>query len=140
MTTPRDDPPVCYFDITDIVSYAMLNTRVSGIQRVHLNLLAHMVRRHGGRTVRCTFEHPRNRTMVEFDPTVLVQNDEFDSDLILRQLDLGGRSRIFPSKVRVRRYLGRYKGHNLRRAIAKVGIYLTALFLPARLARMGLRR
>jgi glycosyltransferase involved in cell wall biosynthesis len=140
MTTPRDEPPVCYFDITDIVSYAMLNARVSGIQRVQLNLLAHMVRRHGGQAVRCTFEHPHQRRMVEIDPTALLLNSEFDSDLILRQLDLGGQSRIFPSKVRVRRYLSRYRGHNLRRAVAKAGIYFTALFLPRRLARMGLRR
>jgi glycosyltransferase involved in cell wall biosynthesis len=139
-TSPRDDSPVCYFDITDIVSYAMQNTRVSGIQRVQLNLLAHMVQRHGGRAVRCTFEHPRDRAMVEIDPTALLQNNEFDSDLILRQLDLGGQSRIFPSKVRMRRYLSRYRGHNLRRALAKAGIYLTALLFPGRLARMGLHR
>ena len=136
----RDATPVCYFDITDVVSYAVANTRVSGIQRVQLNLLAHMVRRHGGHAVRCTFEHPHDRVMVEIDPSALLQHDEFDADLMLRQLGLAGTSRIFPSKPRVRRYLRRYSGRNVRRAIAKAGIHLAALFAPQRLARMGLHR
>lgn len=130
----------CYFDVTDVIHYAYGSARVSGIQRVQLNLIGHLVRQHGGELIRCTFEHPRRKAMVEFDPTALFKGDEFDAELLLRRLGLSGRSRLFPSPSSMRRYLRRYSGHNLRRAAAKLGIYLTALLAPARLPPMGLRR
>jgi glycosyltransferase involved in cell wall biosynthesis len=138
MTQPGD-MQVCYFDVTDVVRYAMSNSRVSGIQRVQLNLVAHMVRQHGGDRVRCTFEHPRSKGMYEFDPSTLAEGDEFDGELLLRRLGLAGRSRIFPSKTRIRSYLKRYSGHNFQRTLAKIDIHVSALWLPKRLARMGLR-
>jgi glycosyltransferase involved in cell wall biosynthesis len=138
--TPPASPPVCYFDVTDVVRYATGNTRVSGIQRVQLNLIAHMVRRHGGHVVRCTFEHPNQKAMFEFDPTTLFENDEFDAELLLRRLGVGGNSRVFPSKTRIRSHLRQYSGNKLKRTAVKIDIYLSALFFPQRLAAMGLRK
>src|SRR5262245_20689277 len=139
MTLPAA-APVCYFDVTDIVHYAAANARVSGIQRVQLNLIGHLVRRHGGAAVRCTFEHPRRKVMVEFDPTSLFETDEFDSEMLLRRVGLAGNSHLFPSKTTMRRYLRPYDKQKLRRMTAKANIMLSALLFPRRLATMGLRR
>lgn len=132
--------PVCYFDVTDVVRYATGNTRVSGIQRVQLNLIRHMVGRHGGQVVRCTFEHPQSRQMFEFDPTTLFESDEFDAELLLRRLGLSGTSRIFPSKTRIKSHLRQYSGNKLKRTAVKIDIHASALLFPRRLAAMGLRR
>lgn len=138
--TRADTPPVCYFDVTDVVRYATGNTRVSGIQRVQLNLIAHMVRRHGGNRVRCTFEHPFRKQIFEFDPTTLFESDEFDAELLLRRLGLAGQSRIFPSKTSLRSHLRQYSGNKLKRTAVKTDILVSALLFPARLQAKGLRR
>src|SRR5262249_28245896 len=117
MTPP---PSVCYFDVTDVVRYATGNTRVSGIQHVQLNLIAHMVRRHGGHLVRCTFEHPNHKAMFEFDPTTLFESDEFDAELLLRRLSVGSNSRVFPSKTSIRSHLRQYSGNKLKRTAVKI--------------------
>jgi len=139
MTLPAA-APVCYFDVTDIVHYAAANARVSGIQRVQLNLIGHLVRRHGGEAVRCTFDHPRRKVIVEFDPSSLFETDELDSEMLLRRVGLAGRSRVFPSKTMMRRYLRPYSKRKFRRMAVKAGILLSALLWPQRLAPMGLRR
>src|SRR5262245_21565840 len=131
--TPSGASRPCYVDITDIVHHALGNTRVSGIQRVQLNLIAHLVRRHGGHAVRCTFEHPSTQTMYELDPTALFEGDEFDAELLLRRLGVTDNSRFFPSKASIRRYLRPYSHHKLKRAALKTGILLSALLLPRRL-------
>jgi len=138
MTPPS--PPACYFDVTDVVRYAMGYTRVSGIQRVQLNLIAHMVRHHGGQQIRCTFEHPHRQAMFEFDAGALVEDPEFDADMLLRRLGLSGQSKVLPSKPRVRNYLRRYSDNKLKRTAVKTDIYLSAYFYPRRLATFGLRR
>lgn len=129
-----------FFDVTDIVRYASGNTRVSGIQRVQLNIVAHLVRKHGGETMRCTFEHPRRKVMYEFDPTTLIEGDEFDAEMLLRRLGLARRWRLFPSGTRIRSHLRQYTDNKLLRTAVKCDIYVSALFFPQRLVRMGLRR
>ena len=123
-----------------IVHYAMGNARVSGIQRVQLNLIGHLVRRLGGNVVRCMFEHPHLKEMLEFNPTTLFESDEFDAGLLLRRLGLSGTSRIFPSKASMRKYLRQYSGNKLKRTAVKTDILVSALLFPGRLAAMGLRR
>ncbi|HEY6353371.1 MAG TPA: hypothetical protein VIY30_02680, partial [Burkholderiaceae bacterium] len=140
MTPSGAAAPVCYFDVTDIVHYAMGNARVSGIQRVQLNLIGHLVRHLGGDAVRCTFEHPHRKEMFEFDPTTLFERDEFNAVLLLRRLGLSGTSRIFPSKASMRSYLRPYNSNKLKRAAVKTDILVSALLFPRRLAAMGLRR
>ena len=118
----------------------MGNARVSGIQRVQLNLIGHLVRRHGGEVVRCTFEHPHRKEMVEFDPTPLFESDEFEAEMLLRRLGLAGQSRILPSKPSMRNYLRPYASNKFKRTAVKIDIMLSALLFPERLAAMGLRR
>ena len=85
MTPPRRSRPWSAISMSpSIVHYAMGNARVSGIQRVQLNLIGHLVRRLGGDVVRCTFEHPHRKEMLEFDPTTLFESDEFDAAVLLR--------------------------------------------------------
>jgi glycosyltransferase involved in cell wall biosynthesis len=139
---PANDPAAspCYFDVTDIVRYARGNTRVSGIQRVQLNLIGDLVHKHGGQLIRCTFEHPDTREMFEFDPSPLFEDAEYDAEVLLRRLGLNRGGRLFPSQAAIRSYLRKYSDDKPRRTAVKTGIYLAALLWPARLARMGLRR
>jgi glycosyltransferase involved in cell wall biosynthesis len=107
---------------------------------VQLNLIGDLVHKHGGRRIRCTFEHPKTRQMIEFDPAPLFADDEFDAEMLLRRLGLNSGGALFPSQASVRSYLRRYSDNKRKRTVVKAGIYLAAVFWPSRLARMGLRR
>lgn len=129
-----------YFDITDIVRYAEANDRVSGIQRVQFNLIGHLVGKHGGEAVRCVFLHPIRKAMVELDPAPLFRSKEFDATILLQQLGLEPKRRFFPSRRSIKRYLHRYSRNKAVRALRKVDVYASAVFMPRRLASMGLSR
>jgi len=71
---------------------------------------------------------------------VLVEDAEFDADMLLRRLGLSGRSTVLPSTPRMRNYLRQYSHNKLKRTVVKTDIYLSAFFFPQRLATFGLRR
>ncbi len=50
--------PALYFDVTDVVEYAMVNHTVTGIQRCVLNILESAVRQGAGRPVYGLVKHP----------------------------------------------------------------------------------
>lgn len=47
-----------YFDVTDVVEYAMVNTTVTGIQRSVLRILESVVRQSAGQLVYGLVKHP----------------------------------------------------------------------------------
>lgn len=126
-----------YFDVTDIIHYAKNNSRVSGIQRVQARLIGSLVRRVGGDRIRGSFWHPVRNEMVEFDPSKVFDESEFDSGRFLARLGLweGGH---FPAKHEVRRYLAPYNKNKIKRGVLKVGIYASAIFFRSRLQKMGI--
>lgn len=131
---------VAYFDVTDMVRYADANDRVSGIQRVQFNLIANLVHRYGGERIRCTLYHPVLKAMVEFDPTPLFPGDEFDTTRLLRQLGLDPDRWLLPSRRSVKRYLHRYSGNKRVRALKKLDVLASSIFMPWRLRGTGLDR
>jgi glycosyltransferase involved in cell wall biosynthesis len=126
-----------YFDVTDIVHFAHYNSRVSGIQRVQARLIGSLVRRVGSDRIRGSFWHPTRNEMVEFDPSRIFDESEFDTGRFLARLGLwkGGR---LPAKHVVRRHLEPYNKRKIKRGLLKAWIYLAAIFSPSKLQRMGL--
>lgn len=129
-----------YFDITDIVRYAVANDRVSGIQRVQFNLIAYLGRKHGGQAVRCIFFHSDVLGMVEVDPTRLFDIDEYDSTALLQKLGLERRRWMLPSRSKMKSYLRPYNDNKLLRIAKKIDVLASSFFMPRRLEAMGLRR
>ncbi|WP_457333039.1 glycosyltransferase family 4 protein [Rhizobacter sp. P5_C2] len=129
-----------YFDITDIVRFAGSHDRVAGIPRVHFNLISHLSRTHGGEVVRCIFHHSAARGMVEFDPSSLFADDEFDASTLLQRLGLEAPHRYLPRERTIKNYLRRFDGNKALRAWKKLDVHVSARWLPQRLAAMGLAR
>ncbi len=127
-----------YFDITDIVRYAVSNERVSGIQRVQFNLIGHLARKHGGDVVRCVFHHSDAKGMVEIDPVALFDTPEYDSTSLLQQLGLEQPRKLLPPRSKLKSYLRRYNSNKPLRTWKKIEVIALSLFMPARLARLGL--
>jgi glycosyltransferase involved in cell wall biosynthesis len=127
-----------YFDVTDIVNFASRYSRVTGIQRVQLNIITLLAQKHGGATVRCTFFDAVDHTMLEFDPAQLSTNREFDAECFLTDLGRGSASTWLPSKGQVKSYLRRYSHRKWLRTLVKIDIYFSAVFIPSRLRARGL--
>jgi glycosyltransferase involved in cell wall biosynthesis len=129
-----------YFDVTDVIDFATRYSRVTGIQRVQLNIVTLLARKHGGERVRCTYFDNVKRMMFEFDPAQLSANEEFNAEALLA--DLGVTTGIAwlrgLSKSQVKSFLRRYNNNKWLRAAKKVEIYVLALLLPSRLAALGL--
>jgi glycosyltransferase involved in cell wall biosynthesis len=129
-----------YFDVTDVVDFATRYSRVTGIQRVQLNIVTLLARQHGGERVRCTYFDNAKQTMLEFDPAQLSANAEFNAEALLA--DLGVTTGIAwlrgLSKSQVKSFLRRYNNNKLLRAVKKLEIYISALVLPSRLSALGL--
>jgi glycosyltransferase involved in cell wall biosynthesis len=131
-----------YFDITDIVDYAHGHNRVSGIQRVVVNVIRGIANRYGNDRVRCVYYHRGLKTLLECDPAIFVGDGEFDAELMLYKLGLLRNWKIFPSRMQIKAHLlpFRKQQRELFRAIRKLEIYLASLIWPQRLDKLGLQR
>lgn len=127
-----------YFDVTDIVYYARHNKRVSGIQRVLLNLIDHIQRERGGDVIRCLLRHPEHGGFVEFSAEELLVGREFDGANLLWRLGLAHGSGRMPSLASRKEYLARFDHNKLARSLQKLRIALLAAVHPAGLRRLGL--
>jgi glycosyltransferase involved in cell wall biosynthesis len=127
-----------YFDATDIAHWAGHSDRVTGIQRVELNIVRSLARDHGGDVIRGVFFDRDSSAFYEFDPASLAHAEEFSAESLLIDLGLQKTSRIFPSKVQIKSYLRQAARGKLQRTLKKADIYFSALLAPARLHRKGL--
>lgn len=129
-----------YFDITDVIDFASRYSRVTGIQRVQMNIVTHLARKHGGERVRCTYYDVKRRGMLEFDPAQLSANEEFDAEALLADLNVTTRIAWLRglSKPQIKSSLRRYNHRKWFRALKKIEIYFAAIFMPTHLAALGL--
>jgi glycosyltransferase involved in cell wall biosynthesis len=127
-----------YFDATDIAHWAGHSDRVTGIQRVELNIVRSLAHDHGGEAIRGIFFDRDSRSFYEFDPARLAHAEEFSAESLLIDLGLQQTSRIFPSKVQIKSHLRQAARGKLQRTLKKADIYLSALLAPRRLQRKGL--
>lgn len=128
-----------YFDVTDIVAYAMGNVRVSGIQRVALNIISCVAKKNKNEPVYCTFFHQKTRRMFVFRPLDWLQDDEFDSELLLRRLGLSSGGGFFPSKKWIRLNANEYSKNKFLRSLRKIQIYLYSILFRSRLKSLDLK-
>jgi glycosyltransferase involved in cell wall biosynthesis len=127
-----------YFDATDLAHWAGHSDRLTGIQRVQLNIVSSLAREHGGEVIRGVFFDRDSRAFYEFDPASLARAQEFSAEGLLIDLGLQQTSRIFPSRVQINSYLRQAARGKLQRTLKKADIYFSALVVPARLRSKGL--
>lgn len=127
-----------YFDVTDVVKFATSHPRVSGIQRVQLNLIAQMARRHGPGAIRCVFMHPKSRKLLAFEPVGVI-DESFETGTLLRRLGVIRPASRWPDPASVREYLRPLSNRKLARAWAKISVFLNAMLMPDRLTRKGIK-
>lgn len=126
-----------YFDISDIIDYAMVDHRVTGIQRVQARLISALRRAHGPDKVAAVFYHPEWRRVVRLDPLFVFDHYEFQASALLQKVGLGPKS-IWPQQRQIKRYLRPYDNRKLLRAAKKLDIYRRVLLDPDSLAERGL--
>lgn len=129
------------FEITDILWHAYRrNSRVTGIQRVQLNLIRYLAKRYGGVAIRCVFFDWRRKCILEFDPNDLFDAGEYDGEALLRKLGVLWNWKLLPGKFQVSEYLTPYRHRKLLRAWKKLQIYVWSVWCPSQFAATGLRR
>ncbi len=131
-----------FFEITDIVEYVRQgNLRVTGIQRVQLNLIRLMAEKFGAERVRCLCYRGRDNAMLEFEPNQMLDlSDEFDGEKMLFRLGFIQDRGKLPSPITLKRYLRNGSSGKWQRACKKLDLLLSALFFPRRFRRTGLVR
>lgn len=127
-----------YFDVTDIVHFASRYSRVTGIQRVQLNIVTLLAHKQAPGAIRCIFFDRARKAIFEFDPAQRPADFEFDAERFLADIGLARPSKIFPSKVRIKSYLRQYNNNKLLRTLKKIDVYLSSMIMRGRLANMGL--
>ncbi|TAK73988.1 MAG: glycosyltransferase family 1 protein [Aquabacterium sp.] len=129
-----------YFEVTDIIEYARHNRRVSGIQRVQVKIIRCLLEQYGGDVIRCIYYDPNQKRMLEFDPSAVLNEAEFDAQRLLVQLGLIELHRIFPEKQQLKAYLRKYSDNKLLRTRKKIEALLAALFDREKYHSLGFRR
>lgn len=87
-----------YFDITDLLSFARSNSTLSGIQRVVLRLVGHLVDKQGSDVIRLTAYHPRAGGLIELNSHFLHAAYVFNQTKFFSDCGL-------PSNVSLKHYL-----------------------------------
>lgn len=127
------------FDITGILRYARANDRVSGIQRVELNLIRHTVRTVGAQRALGLIREASGEGYRLVHLGFLAGEQEFSASSLLLQTG-SIRSGRWPDIVLVKKHLHKYRHRKVHRGAKKAQIYLEALVARDRLTRKGLLR
>lgn len=137
---PATASSTIYIDVSDLVLYATLHDRVSGIQRVVLNVVRHLAATSSQNTIICIFHDQRlDRTMACSPADLLGQEAEFDACAMQYRLHQDRQGWIFPGRHAVRKYLKAQGYAGMQRFIKKSQILLAAMVAPRYLEKLGLR-
>jgi len=96
--------PVIYFDVSDVVEFVRSNTRLSGIQRVSVEIVKYLSERRGDHDLRLLCYHPTLKRMVWFSAEPFDGNYRFDHSEFCRYFAISHRKE---GGVRIREYLKR---------------------------------
>lgn len=137
---PATTSSIMYIDVSDVVLHAALHNRVSGIQRVVLNAVCHLVKTYPQCNVICIFHDQHlGKTMACRPADLLGSEPEFDADAMQYRLHQDSDGRIFPAKRAVKKYLNAHGYKRLHRFLKKCQIKLAAIVAPRYLERLGIR-
>jgi len=81
-------PVVIHYDITDVLEYARRNSTLSGIQRVSIQLINHIVNKYGTKRLRLIGFHPAKQRIMSFDPSYFGGDYRFEQGAFCRHFDL----------------------------------------------------
>jgi glycosyltransferase involved in cell wall biosynthesis len=126
-----------YFDISDVIKYAVGNSSISGIQRVQVKLIFELARLPDTQGVRVCYLDPLDDRFYEVDPKAIFPGGEFDSAGLLGRLGML-RNRFLPEKFQVKRYLKKYEQRKVRRGLEKLIVYVMAFVARSRLRERGM--
>lgn len=126
-----------YFDLTDVIYYSEANSRVTGIQRVQLRILAELSSLYPSE-VRAIYFNKMTRTHVVFDSQAVFGplGTEFRPNEVLRSLGIR-RPTLLPDKYQIKNHLRPYEHQKIRRALHKIRLYALGLLAPSRLHARG---
>lgn len=124
-----------YFDITDIVTFARKNSRVSGIQRVQARLVSLLAEHYGGEVIRCVYLDFRRGCCYECSAVGLFESQEFSSEDLLAKLGLFAERGFLGSEIR--KHSKAYSRNRLVQFFRKIYLRLVAKIDPQRLIAMG---
>ncbi|WP_286745624.1 glycosyltransferase family 4 protein [Aquabacterium sp. UBA2148] len=124
-----------YFDITDVVHFAMRENRVTGIQRVQIRMVNAFAELRGESTF-IAYEDPLDGRMTVLPARGLLGGVEFDAVLLLAKLGLISWRR-FPKKKQI---VGLLEGKPGRFRVwgEQLKVYAMAFFSPLKLSQKGI--
>ena len=126
--------PALYFDVTDVVEYAMVNSTMTGIQRAALRILESVVRQNAGRHVYGLVKHP-------LTDTYKMANLEFMRDSYCLR-DFAGRFELPTGKALwIARKLRKYRNAPVKRFFRRCMLHIkwaTSSRLRAQVAAFSL--
>ena len=127
-----------YFDVTDIIQYAKGNSRVSGIQRVQLRIVAELTRPGTRHDVGIVYFDEDKKQHLRFDPNQVFdpKDNGFNPKHVLQSLGITTPG-LTPEKYQIRRFLKPYDHNKLLRGLVKAKLHMLALLAPNRLLAMG---
>ncbi|MGO1077947.1 glycosyltransferase family 4 protein [Inquilinus sp. CA228] len=94
--------PVIYFDVSDVVEFVRSNTRLSGIQRVSLEIVKYLSEHRGDHDLRLICYHPTLKRMVWFSAKPFSRNYSFDHSGFCRYFGIVPRRE---GTIRIKEYL-----------------------------------
>jgi glycosyltransferase involved in cell wall biosynthesis len=106
--------PTIYYDISDTLEYARHNATLSGIPRVSIQLVSHIVNKHGTDKFHLIGWHPIRQRIISFDASYFSGNYEYDQEDFCRHFGLSRNAIGGPS---LRAYLKRKYGRSWKRPV-----------------------
>lgn len=125
-----------YFDITDVVHFAMRENRVTGIQRVQTRIIGDFARLYPEKT-HVTFQHPGSGAIVTTPAFGLFDAQEFDPIALLTFLGLL-RWRRFPKKRNIIKRIKSSAPSRLRVLLEQAKVYALSLATPTKIQKSGI--
>lgn len=120
-----------YFDISDLVRFAKSNGTVSGIQRVQIRVLRHLIHQQKLDEVICIFSLGRYRSIRACYGRDLLGEVGYEAEVLLRKLNIENPHAAFTNRE-LKNYLSRFPKKSFRRICLKSFIILMSLISPRR--------
>ena len=119
-----------YFDITDLVHFALINRNVSGIQRVQVEVIGQLARATTGNDIFCLFAVDRFTPIVACNARELFGQGQYTADRFLESLGLDRVGGCFTERE-LYDYLGRFPKRSLLRVAKKAEMIILRRLWPA---------
>jgi glycosyltransferase involved in cell wall biosynthesis len=121
---PTGGKPVIYFDVSDVVEFVRSNNRLSGIQRVSIEIVKYLSRNTSHHDIRLICHHPTLKRMVWFSAEPFGSGYAFDHAEFCQYFGINPRR---AGAVKIRDYLKRRYASSFKRSFHGVRLRLRNL-------------